>query len=196
MQSKSSALRVNTLFSKEEQAFQVEVREFLQDYRDLDGFYCQGHKWPEVRAMFSAMAEKNWLALSWPKKFGGLARGPVYEFILWDEVAYARAARNPLAAGIVAQTLIRYGTSVQQDIWLPRIRAGDIHFSLCYSEPEAGSDLASLRLRAEKSRRRKSLHAQWSKVLAVLCPGHGLSLGTGAQWYTGKPRARSQLVYL
>jgi alkylation response protein AidB-like acyl-CoA dehydrogenase len=142
---------LKTQFSKEELAFQLEVREFLEDYRDLDGFYCQGHKWPEVRALFSAMAEKNWLALSWPKEFGGLDKGPVYEFILWNEVAYARAARNPLAAGIVAQTLIRHGNPMQQENWLPKIRAGEIHFSLCYSEPEAGSDLASLRLRAEKS---------------------------------------------
>jgi alkylation response protein AidB-like acyl-CoA dehydrogenase len=140
---------VNTQFSKQELAFQAEVREFLAPYRKLDGFYCQGHKWPEVRALFSAMAQKNWLALSWPKQFGGLAKGPAYEFILWNEVAYARAARNPLAAGIVAQTLIRHGTAQQQQYWLPRIRAGEIHFSLCYSEPEAGSDLASLRLRAD-----------------------------------------------
>jgi alkylation response protein AidB-like acyl-CoA dehydrogenase len=142
---------VNTQFSKAELAFQAEVREFLEDYRDLDGFYCQGHRWPQVRALFCAMAEKNWLALSWPKKFGGLALGPVCEFILWNEVAYARAARNPLASGIVAQTLIRYGTPLQQQTWLPQIRAGEIHFSLCYSEPEAGSDLAGLRLRADKN---------------------------------------------
>ena len=142
---------MNTAFSKDELAFQSEVREFLGDYRELDGFYCQGHKWPEVRAMFRAMAEKNWLALSWPKAFGGMALGPVYEFILWNEVAYARAARNPLAAGIVAQTLIRYGSTAQQRDWLPRIRSGELHFSLCYSEPEAGSDLAALRLRADKN---------------------------------------------
>ena len=143
---------MNTQFSKKELSFQAEVREFLQDYRDLDGFYCQGHKWPAVRALFSAMAEKNWLALSWPKRFGGLEQGPVFEFILWNEVAYAGAARNPLASGIVAQTLIRYGTPEQQDTWLTRIRTGEIHFSLCYSEPEAGSDLASLRVRADKTR--------------------------------------------
>lgn len=142
---------MNTQFSREELDFQAEVREFLQDYRHLDGFYCQGHKWPEVRALFCAMAQKNWLALSWPKQFGGLAKGPVCEFILWNEVAYAGAARNPLASGIVAQTLIRYGTPAQQETWLPRIRAGDIHFSLCYSEPEAGSDLASLRVRADEN---------------------------------------------
>jgi len=140
---------MNINFSKDELAFQAEVREFLQDYQDLDGFYGQGHKWPEVRAMFSAMAEKNWLALSWPTEYGGMGKGPVYEFILWNEVAYARAARNPLAAGIVAHTIIREGSDEQKTTWLPQIRSGDIHFSLCYSEPEAGSDLAGLRLKAQ-----------------------------------------------
>lgn len=140
---------MNFQFSSAQLDFQAEVREFLADYRDLDGFYCQGQQWPRVRALFRAMADKNWLALSWPEQFGGLALGPVYEFILWNEVAYARAARNPLAAGIVAQTLMRHGTTAQQDKWLPKIRSGDVHFSLCYSEPEAGSDLAALRLRAD-----------------------------------------------
>jgi len=140
---------MNINFSKEELAFQTEVREFLKDYKNLDGFYGQGHKWPQVRAMFSAMAKKNWLALSWPTEYGGLGKGPVFEFILWNEVAYARAARNPLAAGIVAHTIIREGTDAQKQLWLPRIRSGEIHFSLCYSEPEAGSDLAGLRLKAQ-----------------------------------------------
>lgn len=141
---------MNLDFSAAEQAFRDEVREFLQDYRDLDGFFCQGHKWPEVRAMFSAMGERGWLALAWPKQYGGLGLGPSYEYILWDEVAYARAARNPLAAGIVAKTIIRYGDEAQKQRWLPQIRSGEIHFSLAYSEPEAGSDLASVRVRADK----------------------------------------------
>ncbi len=142
---------MNYGFNSEELAFRDEVREFLADYADLDGFYCQGHRWPEVRSMFSAMAQKNWLALTWPTEFGGLGKGPVHEYILWNEVAYARAARNPLAAGIVAKSIIRYGTAAQRATWLERIRTGDIHFSLCYSEPEAGSDLAGLRLKATLS---------------------------------------------
>jgi len=136
-------------FSTEEEAFRAEVREFLEDYRDLDGFFGQGHKWQEVRALFSAMGERGWLSLTWPKRWGGLEKGPAYEYILWDEVAYARAARNPLSAGIVAKSILRYGSDAQRDQWLPPIRSGDIHFALGYSEPEAGSDLANLRCRAE-----------------------------------------------
>ncbi len=137
-------------FTPEQLAFRDEVREFLRDFGDVDGFMCQVRAWPRVRAMFRAMAERGWLALSWPAEHGGLGRGLIDEFILWDEVAYARAARNPLAAGIVAKTLIRHGSEEQKRAWLPSIRAGEAHFSLAYSEPEAGSDLASLRTRAER----------------------------------------------
>ncbi|MEZ5502330.1 MAG: acyl-CoA dehydrogenase family protein [Halioglobus sp.] len=142
---------MNTQFAAEELAFQAEVREFLQDYRDLDGFYGQGHKWPQVRALFQAMAEK----LAGPGLAGAVRRTrgrvPCTSSSCGTRWPIARAARNPLAARIVAQTLIRHGTPVRQAHWLPRIRAGEIHFSLCYSEPEAGSDLASLRLRADRS---------------------------------------------
>ncbi|MFN7954186.1 MAG: acyl-CoA dehydrogenase family protein [bacterium] len=137
-------------FTPEQEAFRAEVRAFLADWRDVDGFMCQGRAWPRVRAMFRAMGERGWLSLVWPREHGGLGGGLTEEFILWDEVAYARAARNPLAAGIVAKTLIRHGSDEQKRRWLPPIRSGDAHFSLAYSEPEAGSDLAALRTRADK----------------------------------------------
>ncbi len=140
---------MNFSFMKEEEDFRQEVRAFLEGYRDLDGFFRQGRCWKQVKALFQAMGERGWLALAWPEAQGGLGKSPVFEFVLWDEVAYARAARNPLAAGIVARTLIRHGSESQLQKWLPPIRRGDLHFSLAYSEPEAGSDLASLRTRAE-----------------------------------------------
>jgi alkylation response protein AidB-like acyl-CoA dehydrogenase len=140
---------VNFHFGKDEEAFRDEVREFLVDYRDLDGFFGQDQKWDAVKGLFRAMGERGWLSLSWPKENGGLAMGPAYEYILWDEVAYARAARNPLSAGIVARSIIRYGSDEQKAKWLPPIASGELHFSLGYSEPEAGSDLGSLRVRAE-----------------------------------------------
>jgi alkylation response protein AidB-like acyl-CoA dehydrogenase len=141
---------VNFSFTPREEAFRAEVREFLADYQGLDGFFRQGHVWPRVKAMFQAMGERGWLSLAWPEAYGGLAGSAALEYLLWDEVAYARAARNPLAAGIVARTLIRHGTPDQHARWLPPIRSGDLHFSLAYSEPEAGSDLAGLRTRAAR----------------------------------------------
>jgi len=140
---------VNPHFSPEEEAFRSEVVEFLADYRDLDAFFLQGHKWERVKALFRAMGERGWLSIGWPVELGGAARPLATEYILWDEVGYARAARNPLASGVVAKTIARYGTDAQQQRWLPPIRRGELHFSLGYSEPEAGSDLASVRTRAE-----------------------------------------------
>ncbi|TDJ11533.1 MAG: hypothetical protein E2O66_09250, partial [Deltaproteobacteria bacterium] len=152
--------RVKFSFSREEEAFRAEVIEFLADYRDLDAFFLQGHKWDRVHGLFRAMGAKGWLSLAWPKEAGGTGAPLSYEYILWDEVAYARAARNPLASGIVAKTIARYGTGEQQKQWLPPIRSGDLHFSLGYSEPEAGSDLASVRCRAERSGDRYVIHGQ------------------------------------
>jgi len=140
---------VNPAFAPEEESFRAEVVEFLADHRDLDAFFLQGHKWERVRALFQAMGERGWLSLGWPVDAGGSGRPLSYEYILWDEVAYARAARNPLASGIVAKTIARYGSDEQKQRWLPGIKSGDLHFSLGYSEPEAGSDLASVRCRAE-----------------------------------------------
>ncbi len=141
---------MNIGFSAEEEGFRREVIGFLDEYRDLDGFFCQGQHWERVKDLFLAMGARGWLSLAWPEALGGGNRPPSWEYILWDEVAYARAARNPLSAGIVAKTLIRYGSDEQKARWLPPIRSGELHFSLGYSEPEAGSDLASVRCRAER----------------------------------------------
>jgi alkylation response protein AidB-like acyl-CoA dehydrogenase len=141
---------LNAAFSAEEERFRAEVVEFLEDWRDLDAFFCQGHKWPRVRALFRALGARGWLSLGWPADAGGPGVPITWEYILWDEVAYARAARNPLASGIVAKTLARHGSEAQKRRWLPPIQSGELHFSLGYSEPEAGSDLASLRCRAER----------------------------------------------
>jgi alkylation response protein AidB-like acyl-CoA dehydrogenase len=141
---------MNFCFSAEEEAFRAEVADFLDDWRDLDAFFCQGHKWERVKSLFHAMGERGWLSLGWPADAGGSGRPITWEYILWDEVAYARAARTPLASGIVAKTIARYGTDEQKRRWLPGIQKGELHFSLGYSEPEAGSDLAGLRCRAER----------------------------------------------
>jgi alkylation response protein AidB-like acyl-CoA dehydrogenase len=141
---------VNFDFAPAEEAFRAEVVAFLADWQGLDAFFVQGRKWPEVARFFRALGERGWLSLGWPAAAGGAGLPLAYEFILWDEIAYARAARNPLASGIVAKTIARFGTPEQQQRWLPPIREGRLHFSLGYSEPEAGSDLASVRCRAER----------------------------------------------
>jgi len=140
---------VSLLYGRDVTAFQKEVRAFLEDWSDLDAYLSHGARWTRVRDLFRALGDRGWLSLAWPEAMGGLGRSPLFEYVLWDEVAWARAARNPLST-IVARTLIRCGTDAQRGHWLEPIRRGEIHFALGYSEPEAGSDLASLRTRAER----------------------------------------------
>jgi alkylation response protein AidB-like acyl-CoA dehydrogenase len=140
---------MNPRFSKEEEAFRREVLAFIDANRDVDGFHFQGSKWPRVKALYRDVGRKGWLAAGWPKAHGGL-ESAACEYILWDEMAYARTARPPLGAGIVAKTIIAHGDAGQQARWLPPIREGEIFFSLGYSEPQAGSDLAGVRTRASR----------------------------------------------
>ena len=70
-----------------------QVLAFLEGYRDLDAFFLQGHRWPQVAAFFRALGERGWLSLGWPAEAGG-GRPIAFEFVLWDEIAYARAART------------------------------------------------------------------------------------------------------
>lgn len=135
-------------FSAEEEAFRAEVQGVLRDHAGAKGFFPGADK-AAVRALYGELARRNWLALSWPRECGGEARPLSYEYILWDEMAYARAGRPTLGAGIIAKTIIRFATDEQKALWLPKIRNDEIRFALGYSEPEAGSDLASLRTRAE-----------------------------------------------
>ncbi|MCU1458746.1 MAG: pilus assembly protein CpaD [Actinomycetia bacterium] len=136
-------------FSADEEQFRSEVRALLEEYRDLDGFFDHGtDAATRVHPLYRALGDRGWLSLGWPREHGGQERSVVYEFILWDEMAYARAARPPLAAGVVAQSIIGHGTAEQHQRFLPSIRSGEAEFCLGLSEPEAGSDLAGVRTRA------------------------------------------------
>lgn len=142
---------MNPSLLPEQEDFRREVVDFLRDYEGLDGFFHHEGQYDDgVRALYRALGERGWLSLAWPASVGGSALSPVYEFLLWDEMAYARAARPPLGSGIVAKTIISHGNDEQRERFLPGLRAGTTFFSLGYSEPEAGSDLGGVRLRAER----------------------------------------------
>ncbi len=128
------------------------MRGSLREHDGVRSFFAhEGRADIDQRRLYRALGERNWLAIAWPVEAGGLGRPPVFEFILWDELAYARAARPPIGSGIVAKTIIAYGTDEQKERFLPGLRRGNCSFSLGYSEPEAGSDLGGLRTRAVRS---------------------------------------------
>jgi len=138
-----------TTLDKPEEDFRREVVAFLDGYGPVGGFFHhEGDHEVRIRDLYRALGQRGWLSLSWPTAVGGMALPPIYEFLLWDEMAYARAARPPLGSGIVAKTIIAHGTPDHHERFLPGLRDGTVFFSLGYSEPEAGSDLGRVRMRA------------------------------------------------
>ena len=102
------------------------------------------------RETVSQMGRDGWLALGWPEEYGGRARPPMEQLIFTDEAAIAGAPVPFLTINSVAPTIMAFGTAEQKDFYLPKIAAGDIHFAIGYSEPEAGTDLANLRTSASR----------------------------------------------
>ena len=90
----------------------------------------------------------GWLGIGWPKEYGGQDRSMVEQLIFTDVAAVAGVPIPYLTLNTVGPTIMRYGTAAQKDYFLPRILAGDLHFSIGYSEPASGTDLASLQTRA------------------------------------------------
>jgi len=99
------------------------------------------------------LGAQGWIALSWPEKFGGQARSPMEQWVFAEEMRRVGAPLryHGVASGVVAGSLMAFGTPEQQEHWLPLIREGRVSFCLGYSEPGSGSDLASLRTRAERN---------------------------------------------
>lgn len=90
----------------------------------------------------------GWLGIGWPREYGGQDRSMIEQLIFTDVAAVAGVPIPYLTLNTVGPTIMRYGTDQQKDYFLPRILAGDLHFSIGYSEPDSGTDLASLRTRA------------------------------------------------
>ncbi|MFC6081535.1 acyl-CoA dehydrogenase family protein [Sphaerisporangium aureirubrum] len=88
------------------------------------------------------------LGLGWPKEYGGAGLGPLEQQIFANEIARAEVPYPIITLQTVGPTLMQYGTPEQKEFFLPRILAGDCHFAIGYSEPGAGTDLASLRTTA------------------------------------------------
>ena len=94
------------------------------------------------------LGKDGWLAIGWPAEYGGQNRSALDQLIFTDEAAIAGVPVPFLTINTVGPTIMRFGTPEQKERYLPKIAAGELHFSIGYSEPEAGTDLASLRTRA------------------------------------------------
>ena len=96
------------------------------------------------------MGADGWMGVGWPQEYGGHGLGEVEQTIFANEAQHADVHLPAVTLQTVGPTLIRYGTEKQKDLFLKRILAGDVHFAIGYSEPDAGTDLASLRTSARR----------------------------------------------
>jgi alkylation response protein AidB-like acyl-CoA dehydrogenase len=144
----------------EEAAFRQEVKEFLKtELRDeWKASPDEGEEEEEVIELYERrrpwrdkLGERGWIAPAWPKEYGGAGLTVMQQFIMNEEFAEARApTRDIFGVGMVGPTLIVHGSEEQKKEHLPRILSGEVRWCQGYSEPESGSDLASLRTRAVK----------------------------------------------
>jgi alkylation response protein AidB-like acyl-CoA dehydrogenase len=159
-------------FTAEEDAFRHEVRSWLQanlpsDWREGGrGGYRDEEDTELQRQWQRRLYEGGWLKLGWPKEAGGRGATPVMQAIYQEELAQAGAPGilGRLGVTLLAPTLVAHGTPWQKETYLEKILSGELIFCQGFSEPDAGSDLAGLRTRAERRDGRWVLNGQktWS----------------------------------
>jgi hypothetical protein len=134
----------------EQRALQAELREYfgtLLSPAERHTMLTERHG-PVYREVVRRMGRDNWLGVGWPTEFGGRGFGPIEQQIFVNEATRADVPLPSVTLQTVGPTLQEYGTEEQKRRFLPAILAGAVHFAIGYSEPEAGTDLASLRTAA------------------------------------------------
>lgn len=128
-----------------------ELRAADHEWGSLSGGGRRGADQSLARDWRRRLAERGWLAPAWPKEYGGAGMSIVQQFILSEELAEARApAPGGIGLGWAGPTIILYGTPEQKREFLPPILSDEAAWCQLFSEPGAGSDLASLQTRAER----------------------------------------------
>ncbi len=159
-------------FTAEEQAFREEVRAWIESNLPTDsrpqgvGGYREDAEESVQRQWQRRLYAGGWLKLSWPRDAGGRAATPVMQAIYHEEMAKAGAPGilGRLGVSLLAPTLLVHGTPWQKENYIEKILSGDLIFCQGFSEPDAGSDLAGLRARAERQDGKWIIHGQktWS----------------------------------
>ena len=143
-------------FSDDQRAFAAEVEAFLDANEDPEVFdvtrenMAQLVDTPERRAFMKEMGHKGWLGITWPTEYGGSEGEGVYEYLLNEALAARGGPQIGKGVGIVGKTIIAHGSEKLKAEFLPMILENDVEFAVGYSEPDAGSDAASMRLKAER----------------------------------------------
>ncbi|MFL6002611.1 MAG: acyl-CoA dehydrogenase [Nocardioides sp.] len=142
----------NLELSESQRALKAELRDYFTGLAD-DAAHREmatDRHGPTYQKTVRRMGDDGWMGVGWPKEYGGHGLGEVEQTIFANEAQRADVHLPAVTLQTVGPTLIRYGTERQKDLFLKRILAGDVHFAIGYSEPDAGTDLASLRTSARR----------------------------------------------
>ena len=138
-------------YTEEQEALRRELRDYYAKLLTPDvreELSHAGGVGPAPRRVWKQMCTDGWAGIGWPKEYGGQGRSAIEQFVFFDESMRAGAPVPMLSINTVGPTIMNFGTDEQKAFFLPKILAGDIHFCIGYTEPGAGTDLASLKTKA------------------------------------------------
>jgi alkylation response protein AidB-like acyl-CoA dehydrogenase len=138
-------------YTDDQSALRTELREYFKGLVTPEVSAAMSHGGygaPECMAAVEQMGTDGWLGVGWPKEYGGRGFGPMEQFVFYDEAQRAGAPVPFLSINTVGPAIMAFGSEEMKNEILPRIMAGKCFFSIGYSEPASGTDLASLKTKA------------------------------------------------
>ena len=158
--------------SKEHEALRDELRAYYDQLLtpEVEDDLRKGEGVGQVsKDTWKKMAADGYAGVGWPKEWGGKGLTPIEQFVFFDESMRAGAPVPMLTINSVAPTIMRFGSEEQKEFYVPKILKGEIHFAIGYTEPDAGTDLASLKTRAVRDGDEYVINGQ--KVFTSLASG-------------------------
>jgi alkylation response protein AidB-like acyl-CoA dehydrogenase len=143
-------------FSPQQVAFADEVDRFLDEHDDPEIFdltrenMAQIVDTPKRREFMATVGEQGWLGITWPKEWGGQDSDGVYEYLLNERLAGRGGPQIGKGVGIIGKTILAHGSEKMKKEFLPKILRNEVEFAVGYSEPDSGSDAASMKLKATR----------------------------------------------
>ena len=138
-------------YTEEQEGLRQELRSYYAELLtpEVQDALAKAHGiGPEMRRVWKQMCADGWAGVGWPKEWGGKGFSAIEQFVFFDESMRAGAPVPMLTINTVGPTIMQFGTDEQKQFFLPKILKGEIHFCVGYTEPGAGTDLASLQTRA------------------------------------------------
>src|SRR2546423_11894415 len=146
-------------FTPEQVAFADEVERFLDANDDPEVFdltrenMAQIVDTPKRREFMAKLGDQGWLGITWPIEYGGSDSDGVYEYLLNERLAGRGGPQIGKGVGIIGKTILRHGSDFLKKEFLPKILRNEVEFAVGYTEPDSGSDAASMKLKAERETR-------------------------------------------